>query len=373
MLYPFNRTYRWLLGALLGPFVTHPRIRMNGGAVRLILALAFAFAFSLPACSSPSSSSTTPAAVHPAESVDDAGADPARPAASKDAASAPAPARSAAPKIVLFGGSDVPDTWEWDGSAWTQRTANGPSPRAHVSMTTLGGNVLMAGGTTPPSSYPLDFPWTWDGSAWSAHTRHPPTEHVAMASLGKTAYLMTELGAFGAFDGDTWTQVDGRVPPARTGAPLATLNGKLVMFGGEALGSGDFLADTWEFDGATWKQRDVPGPPATSRHALATLNGKVVMFGGLVWSSTVFAEVADTWEWDGDAWTKLDVQGPPPRSWHAMATLNEKVVLFGGTGTPARADTWEWDGNAWTERNVVGPSARFGHAMASYQQVLSQL
>jgi hypothetical protein len=42
-------------------------------------------------------------------------------------------------RVVLFGGNQVVsgtnDTWEWDGSAWTQVADMGPSPRWSFGMT----------------------------------------------------------------------------------------------------------------------------------------------------------------------------------------------------------------------------------------------
>ena len=41
-------------------------------------------------------------------------------------------------RVVLFGGtsatSDMSDTWEWDGEAWTQMENAGPAPRTSHAM-----------------------------------------------------------------------------------------------------------------------------------------------------------------------------------------------------------------------------------------------
>src|ERR1700689_4652090 len=98
--------------------------------------------------------------------------------------------------IVLFGGgSYLADTWEWNGSSWTQKTvANGPKPREQACMAPLGSKELLFGGGYGDT-------WEWDGS--------------------------------------TWTQVATTGPSVRYGAACATLDGEVVLFGG-SLGSTTF-------------------------------------------------------------------------------------------------------------------------------------
>ncbi|HEY5146519.1 MAG TPA: kelch repeat-containing protein [Polyangiaceae bacterium] len=145
--------------------------------------------------------------------------------------------------------------------------------------------------------------------------------------------------------------------------------GPVVLFGGFA--DATMQSDTWEWDGAAWTQRDVVGPSARYDHAMASLAGKVVLFGGRVDGGPSDA-VGDTWEWDGQAWTQRAVSGPSPRFGHAMAALNGRIVLFGGDingridrPTNPVGDTWEWDGAAWTQRCVSGPLARRHHSMTT--------
>ena len=93
-------------------------------------------------------------------------------------------------RVVLFGGAvdDVPpkkgekvhtaryfgDTWEWNGTAWTQRSDIGPAPRALHAMaydSDRGRTVLFAGqiSNDPDEDVKAGIPadtWEWDGSAW---------------------------------------------------------------------------------------------------------------------------------------------------------------------------------------------------------------
>src|SRR5579864_569990 len=94
----------------------------------------------------------------------------------------------------------------------------------------------------------------------------------------------------------------------RIAAKAATLNGKVVLFGGAANG---FPTDTWVWDGATWTQQNVSGPSGRDDFGMAALDGRVVLFGGLENGSVT---KGDTWHWVGASWTQDNVTGPSPRA-----------------------------------------------------------
>src|SRR5262249_58799637 len=121
------------------------------------------------------------------------------------------------------------DTWEWSGSAWSQKSATGPLARWDQTMATLGNKVVLFGGVTSGTAL-LDDTWEWDGVSWS--------------------------------------QVGNAIAPsARLGHAMATLGGKVVLFGGsDSYTAPHALADTWEWDGATWTKRDIAGPQAGASH-----------------------------------------------------------------------------------------------------------
>ena len=236
-------------------------------------------------------------------------------------------------RVVLFGGYNgnyLDDTWEWDGTTWTQRATSGPSPRMHPAMAydTARGRVVLFGGSN--GNY-LGDTWEWDGT--------------------------------------TWTQRATSGPASRYGHAMAydTARGWVVLFGGY---NGNYLGDTWEWDGTTWTQRTTLGPFPRMHPAMAydTARGRVVLCGGVTYFNNHFVVLGDTWEWDGTTWTRPSTSEPGPRWGHAMAydTARGRVVLFGGYGLfdVYLGDTWEWDGTTWTQRVTSGPSPRLHHAMA---------
>jgi N-acetylneuraminic acid mutarotase len=186
-----------------------------------------------------------------------------------------------------------------------------------------------------------------------------------MATLGTTTVLfggtdgVNNLNDTWLWDGSTWTSGPQGVG-ALAGHSLATLGGKIVMFGGST------QSITFEWNGTAWNELSVSGPPGRTSSAMATLANKIVLFGGYDGTRVL----NDTWEWDGATWTKRNVTGPSARSEHAMATVGNKVVLFGGTDASDTTlrDTWEWDGAAWSDRSdpANDPPERWGHTMAAY-------
>src|SRR5688572_4216382 len=129
---------------------------------------------------------------------------------------------------VVFGGlnpanTNLSDTWEWSGSAWSLHTAPGPSARngpGHAFDSARARTVLF-GGTA--SAGPQADTWLWDGAAW------------------------VNAGVVG--------------PSARShpGMAFDAARGRTVLFGGHDA-AGVRLADTWLWDGAAWTRAQVPGP-----------------------------------------------------------------------------------------------------------------
>jgi hypothetical protein len=290
---------------------------------------------------------------------------------------------SARGRVVLFGGYEaglsVGDTWEWDGNAWTQVATKGPNARGAHAMAydSARGRVVLFGGYN--GSYRFSDTWEWSGSAWTQVATTGPSARynhaMAYDSARGRVVLFGGLTAGGILAGDNWEwNGSGWVLVAsgyggRSWHAMAydSARGREVLFGGNS-GSGP-VGDTWERNSASisWAQVATTGPSARYRHAMAydSARGQVVLFGGSNGSSPV----GDTWVWSGSAWTQVATPGPGARYDHAMAydSARGRVVLFGGVTASAQAgDTWERNGTGtgWTQVATTGPSARSNHAMA---------
>lgn len=172
--------------------------------------------------------------------------------------------------IVLFGGNHqehdcLGDTWEWNGSNWTQIEPNAPvpSPRYHHTMAydQATGTVLLFGGWCGTE---LDDTWRWDGGSWIPWTPDPnqPVPHA------RSNHAMTS-------DAD---------------------RGKVVLHGGTY--GGTFLDDTWEWNGSAWEQVPTLGPSARSNHGMTydPVRRRIVMCGG---EPAGAAATQQTWEYCG--------------------------------------------------------------------------
>ena len=217
---------------------------------------------------------------------------------------------------VLFGGYTfgppaqyLHDTWEWNGSAWTQVNLTGTSPggRSNFALaydSTRGVTVLFGGGSSDT--------WEWNGS--------------------------------------TWTEVNltGTSPNPRYGNAMAfdSTRGVTVLFGGDYIrvvisGNGSvYYQDTWEWNGSTWTNVTPSGtnPSAGGGSSMAfdSARGRGVLF-----------DSNNTWEWDGSTWTKVTPVGMSPsvaETAIAYDSAKGAVVLFGGlSGAEVDLqDTWEW-------------------------------
>ena len=96
---------------------------------------------------------------------------------------------------------------------------------------------------------------------------------------------------------------------------------------------------------------------------MASLNGKLVLFGG----SKGLTSMGDTWTWDGASWTALGVNGPAARNSAVVVALAGTMFLFGGDPSQGTSftDSWTWNGAAWSPLSIgYGPVAPAGAVIA---------
>jgi hypothetical protein len=276
-------------------------------------------------------------------------------------------------------GVTLDETWEWDGSAWLERTpASSPPPRRDASLAydLARGRAVLFGGAA--SGGPLFDTWEWDGSAW--HDRTPavgprPSVGQALAydwtrsrtvCVGATSSTTIETWEW---DGSSWTQrPTPNAPPWRSTISIAydVIRNRTVLFGG--LGNFGALGDTWEWDGNTWIAR-VPAvsPPPRYGHRLAYdfARARTVLYHG--WSPPS-AGLTDVWEWDGVTWThSVPLLAPPSAEDVATACdLNGRMVAFSSIHyAEMGSQTWHWDGATWSLRNEMPePNGRTAFGLA---------
>ena len=264
-------------------------------------------------------------------------------------------------RVVLFGGAIsmtpgnnlVNDTWEWNGSEWTQTADIGPSPRM-------------------------------------GHALAYDSQRQRVVLFGGTGTTYLGLGDTWEWDGESWTQVADTGPSARTHHAITfdSRRNRVILFWG--VGADQIaLADTWVWDGNEWAQEQDSGPKGRFGHKLVYDSGRnrVVLLGGNnrivtsevvqdrgFWGNVVGThtetritenQLGDTWEYDGSLWAHVADTGPEPRSGYGMIFDGEKTLLFGGSKSgQSFGSTWSWDGRFWTQRQDMGPGGRWAFGMA---------
>ncbi|MBM4061634.1 MAG: hypothetical protein FJ265_11150, partial [Planctomycetes bacterium] len=295
-------------------------------------------------------------------------------------------------RTVLFGGvgnvlPQVPylaDTWEYDGTGWTQRApVNAPSPQqtTRLCYDSVRQRLLLFGSGT--SAYYEANTWTYDGVDWTDWSEPAARDRPALAHDTLRARTVMFGGSNSAMlqdtwehDGSRWRKVGSAAAPLRLAGAAAAFDphrARTLLFGGSYLW---FTYDvTWEYDGTVWTVTNpAVRPPARQRHAMAydSARRRTVLFGGDTSTGGGWTCFNDTWEYDGTAWRAITPASilPAARTLTALVfeAARHRVLLFGGTNnlsTAGFSDTWTWDGASWTQLAPnTWPPERHDHGLA---------
>jgi len=263
--------------------------------------------------------------------------------------------------VLLEGNGGSLDTWEFDGTSWAVRaTPHSPPVRYRYGLAydVARGRVVLYGGfLTHADPQRFDDTWEFDGTDWTQRVtsdQPPPLADVALAYDSKRERIVLvdpigqqtwELDATGwrldntsstppLFGPMTYDAVRDRV------VGITTTTDKMT-----GLPVSD---DTWEFDGAEWALVD-SGPllPPKRNLMFDPIAARTVMIA----SDDEF-KTTTTLVYTGSTWTPLPTAViPPPREAQAMAydTLRRRLVMFGGdkfrrsdqSSPPDLEDTWQ--------------------------------
>lgn len=253
-------------------------------------------------------------------------------------------------QIVLFGGASTAvtdETWIWNGNHWIQRyPQNHPSARwtAGMAYDENRQRMVLFGGVTDIYGSGLGDTWEWDGTDWTQIiTSHQPSPRGVH---GQIAYdpVRQRVILFGGgtlpghplysdtweFDGEDWLLASNSGPSPRVAGAMCfdATAGETILFGGGNWNP--YCNDTWAWNDTTWTQRFPSQDPPSRQSAQMiydTVRGRGVIFGG-----DQGAILGDTWEWDGTIWEQMYVPGPSDRCCYGFAydSKREMGVLFGG-------------------------------------------
>jgi len=174
-------------------------------------------------------------------------------------------------RVMLFGGGARNDTWEWDGKKWTELfPTRFPSGRyGHAMAYDLARKrIVLFGGYDWANPQGLNDTWEWDGSNWTQMkpvTSPPPRAGHAMAydAVARRVLLFGGGDAWGKplfndtweWNGITWSRRKPASSPPVSGRPAMTYDAARQRVVLVSRGSGD---TTWEWDGKNWTQCTSP-------------------------------------------------------------------------------------------------------------------
>jgi hypothetical protein len=171
-------------------------------------------------------------------------------------------------RVVLYGGVGstffFSDTWEWDGSAWTEmHPATIPGHGGVAAYDPRRKKVVLIDFSSPPKA------WEWDGTNWaqvSTHAAPDVRDHCLAFDVGRN--LLVHFGNY--YNSDTWflgqewsKATSTTSPPARgwPGMVFDIARNRMVVFGGHIMGEIG-LNDTWEYQGVERNDLDAAGDVA---------------------------------------------------------------------------------------------------------------
>jgi hypothetical protein len=236
-------------------------------------------------------------------------------------------------RVVLFGGAvgsssgtDNDETWEWDGVTWMQiQPAIHPSPRRGANMTydpARGVCVLFGGGLTPFGTPVLDDTWEWNGSTWTQHlpsVRPPARWNCFLAADWSAGHVVMSGGGVGVnsvwndtwtWNGAVWQQLTPTVQPTARrygGAAFDVQRGVVVAWSG-LVPAATADSSTWVWDGGNWRQDARPSAPPgrwATAAAYDVIRARMVVFGGYAGRT-----MQDTWEYAAGPLATCTVSGP---------------------------------------------------------------
>ncbi len=186
-------------------------------------------------------------------------------------------------------------TWRWDGTDWNNLSpTHDVGIRSDYSMCWDGTNVILFGGATD-LSFPattVDETWQWDGTDWTQLTpaTPPPARYLHKMAFHDGRIILfggdtgdgTLLADTWAFEAGEWTELaPADSPSARVQTNMAYDGASILVFGGTD--NIVYLNDTWAWDNAneTWVECTVASPPSVRSDAgITTESGRAILQGG---------------------------------------------------------------------------------------------
>jgi hypothetical protein len=181
--------------------------------------------------------------------------------------------------VILFGGRGgqpfYNDTWEWKGGAWENLVVPKSPPArdfATMAFDPALGVLVLFGGNNGAATSAFNDTWEFDGSTWTNVTGSvgptPPGRYGAGAAYDPNAGAIVLFGGYNPTAGDlndTWTfnatgwklvvpLAGGPGPRSDPQMAYDDARGDVMLYGG-VTPSGSRWGDLWRYSNGTWSQQ----------------------------------------------------------------------------------------------------------------------
>lgn len=278
------------------------------------------------------------------------------------------------------------DTWVWQNGQWTfVETAHAPSPRYYSAMAydsdrdrivLFGGIAYKSDNKTTETLYDT---WEFDGTDWtqaapsgSVHVGKPVLAYdpsrKQMVLVGSNDLFATTMYLYNA-EAKSWaapSPAPDKLPTcANDGVMVYQKHKQRIAYVGGICQTGTPTSDElWEWDGTTWVKATINSVDKATGQAFTydASTFRLQMFGGITYGSTILRSTVQTFS--NGLWTfNLLALRPRPRSLGAFRTdpTTGAIWLFGGLneyGSGYTGDFWRYSGSGqWQPITVEGSGA----------------
>jgi hypothetical protein len=293
-------------------------------------------------------------------------------------------------RLVMYGGNKYGadgttidpnfETWEFDGTQWTNVTGSAPPEVAKPVLTwdPSQHKIVMLGVDVTATSGRM---YTYDTAThtWTAVTPVTPAVLPTCINEGYLSYdtIKQRLVFFGGlcssgtsandevwvWNGTTWAKITTDVRTRGIGQATAydPLRGEIVTFGGSSFGDSQFNSVTARLrvNGVWSYAQSYVRPLSRSLAAMSTnpLQNNVVMFGGL--DEYSFTYYLDFWGYRSGQWSVLSAANGPATCEAPLSAFDvdrNKLVL-----TCTASTIYEWDGATWKSFTALKKTPSLRH------------
>jgi galactose oxidase-like protein len=310
---------------------------------------------------------------------------------------------SARNRVVIFGGRqgklNLNDTWSFDGNDWTPiSTTNAPSVRvlAGAAYDSTRDRIVLFGGTHQTYSTdgktltetPLYDTWEFDGTNWTQILTVGPVVGKPIIEydpvrkqtimLGDNASAATVMYAWDPAAAK-WNALTPTVLPAcaNEGAMTWQSSNNTLLYTGGVCATTTGTEETYEWDGTNWTKIDLTlfaGAYVGSALTFDPDRQNAVLFGGAPISGAL---LTGTFTYANKAWTGVgDLAYPVPRSLFTFTTdpVNKVIYLFGGVNdATAFFDFWTFQNGMFHAQTATNQPTDCASPIAAYDTDRSKL